>query len=35
MRKMVLTRVISLDGVIEGPNWTSPFWNDEIAQIQI
>jgi dihydrofolate reductase len=34
MRKVVLTEYISLDGVIEGPNWTQPYWNDEIAQFK-
>jgi dihydrofolate reductase len=31
MRKLVVTEFISLDGVIENPMWTFPYWNDEIA----
>ena len=31
MRKLVVTEFVSLDGVIENPGWTFPYWNDEIA----
>lgn len=31
MRKLVVTEFLSLDGVMENPAWTFPFWNDEIA----
>ncbi|MDX1992184.1 MAG: dihydrofolate reductase family protein [bacterium] len=31
MRNVVVTEFISLDGVIENPGWTFPYWNDEIA----
>lgn len=31
MRKIVVTEFMSLDGVIENPGWTFPYWNDEIA----
>lgn len=31
MRKLVVTEFMSLDGVIENPAWTFPFWNDDIA----
>src|ERR1044071_3947266 len=31
MRKIVVTEFISLDGVIENPGWTFPYWNDETA----
>ncbi|HEY0603506.1 MAG TPA: dihydrofolate reductase family protein [Herpetosiphonaceae bacterium] len=31
MRNLVVTEFISLDGVIENPGWTFPYWNDEIA----
>jgi dihydrofolate reductase len=31
MRKLVVTEFISLDGVIENPQWTFKYWNDEIA----
>ncbi len=31
MRKLVVTEFLSLDGVMEDPAWTFPYWNDEIA----
>ncbi|MCA9883350.1 MAG: dihydrofolate reductase [Anaerolineae bacterium] len=31
MRKLVITEFMSLDGVIENPAWTFPYWNDDIA----
>ena len=31
MRKIVVTEFMSLDGVMEEPSWTFPYWNDEIA----
>jgi len=31
MRKIVVTEFVSLDGVMEDPAWTFPYWNDEIA----
>jgi dihydrofolate reductase len=31
MRNLVVTEFMSLDGVIENPMWTFPYWNDEIA----
>lgn len=31
MRQIVVTEFVSLDGVIENPAWTFPYWNDEIA----
>ena len=31
MRNVVATEYITLDGVIEEPAWTAPYWNDEIA----
>lgn len=31
MRKIVVTEFVSLDGVMEAPAWTAPYWNDEIA----
>lgn len=34
MRKIVVTEFLSLDGVMESPMWTFPYWNDEIAQFK-
>ncbi|MBD3885240.1 dihydrofolate reductase [Phormidium tenue FACHB-886] len=34
MRKVVVTEFMSLDGVMEEPAWTAPYWNDEIAQFK-
>ena len=31
MRKLIVTEFLSLDGVMENPAWTFPYWNDEIA----
>lgn len=34
MRKIIITEFLSLDGVMEDPMWTFPYWNDEIAQFK-
>jgi len=34
MRKLVVTTFLSLDGVMEQPSWTAPYWNDEIAKFK-
>jgi dihydrofolate reductase len=34
MRKLVVTEFLSLDGVMEEPAWTAPYWNDEIADFK-
>jgi hypothetical protein len=31
MSKVVLVTYVSLDGVVENPSWTVPYWNDELA----
>ena len=31
MARLVVTEFYSLDGVVENPAWTGPYWNDEIA----
>ena len=31
MRKLFVTEFVSLDGVMEHPAWTAPYWNDEIS----
>ena len=34
MRKIIVTEFLSLDGVMEDPQWTFKYWNDEIAQFK-
>src|SRR5207247_3336948 len=34
MRKIKLAMYVTLDGVVEGPSWTGPFWNDELSKLQ-
>jgi dihydrofolate reductase len=34
MSKVVLVTYMSLDGVVENPSWTVPYWNDELATYQ-
>lgn len=34
MGKLIVTEFMSLDGVIENPQWTFEYWNDEIAQFK-
>ena len=34
MRKLKLAMYVSLDGVVEDPAWTGPFWNDELSDMQ-
>src|SRR5688572_11298510 len=34
MRNLVVTEFLSLDGVMENPMWTFPYWNDEIASFK-
>lgn len=34
MRKVVVTEFMSLDGAIENPMWTFPYWNEEIAKFK-
>lgn len=34
MRRIVVTEFVSLDGVMEDPAWTFPYWNDEIAKFK-
>ena len=30
MRKIIVSEFVTLDGVMENPAWTVPYWNDEI-----
>jgi len=32
MRRIIVFEFVSLDGVMEDPSWTVPYWNDEIAK---
>jgi dihydrofolate reductase len=34
MRKIVITEFVSLDGVIENPMWSMPYWDDQIEQFK-
>jgi len=34
MRNLIVTEFLSLDGVMEAPGWTFPYWNDEIAKFK-
>lgn len=34
MSKVVVVTYITMDGVVEDPAWTGPFWNDEHAKYQ-
>jgi dihydrofolate reductase len=34
MRKLKLAMYVSLDGVVEDPAWTGPYWNDQLSDIQ-
>jgi dihydrofolate reductase len=34
MRKIVVTEFLSLDGVMEEPAWSLPYWNDAIAKFK-
>ena len=34
MRKIKLAMYVSLDGVVENPAWTGPFWDNELAKLQ-
>ena len=31
MSKLVVSEFLSLDGVMDTPSWTAPYWNDEMA----
>jgi dihydrofolate reductase len=34
MRKIKLAMYVSVDGVVENPAWTAPFWDDELSELQ-
>lgn len=35
MRKIIVAEYVSLDGVMEEPAWTGPYFNDELAKLQL
>jgi dihydrofolate reductase len=35
MANIVITEFLTLDGVMEEPSWTVPYWNDEIAKFKL
>jgi dihydrofolate reductase len=34
MRKLKLAMYVSLDGIVEDPAWTAPFWNEQLSDLQ-
>src|SRR5689334_4248162 len=34
MRRVIVSMFVSLDGVMEDPAWTMPYWNKEIAKFK-
>ena len=34
MRKVIAAEYVSIDGVMEEPRWTAPYWNHELADLQ-
>ena len=34
MRKVILPLCVTLEGVMEEPAWTVPYWADDIAKIK-
>jgi dihydrofolate reductase len=34
MKRLKLAMYVSLDGVVEAPSWTGPFWSDQLADLQ-
>jgi dihydrofolate reductase len=34
MRKLKLAMYVSLDGVVEEPVWTGPYWSDQLSDLQ-
>lgn len=34
MRKVIAAEFVSLDGVMENPAWTAPYWDDDLAAAQ-
>lgn len=34
MRKIKMAMYVSVDGVVENPAWTGPFWDEQLSQLQ-
>ena len=34
MRKIIAAEYLSIDGVMEEPSWTTPYWNQELSDFQ-
>jgi dihydrofolate reductase len=34
VRKIIVTEFLSLDGMMQTPSWTMPYWNDDIAHFK-
>lgn len=34
MGNVIAAEYVTLDGVMEDPTWTGPYWNDELAKLQ-
>lgn len=32
MGKVIVSEFVSLDGVVENPSWTAPYWSDQIGE---
>ena len=35
MRKVIVAEYVSLDGIMDNPAWTAPYFNDELAMFQL
>ena len=35
MRKVIATEYLTLDGVMENPMWSAPYWGEDIAQFKL
>lgn len=35
MRKIVASEYVTLDGVMEEPRWTVPFWTEKVAKFKL